>query len=68
MDIETQFRMSEWAAEGRPGVPFFHVPGVDPALGDGACVSCGTEPREVGLRCGRCIDAVLLVLAESKGA
>lgn len=55
-------QLAAWTAEGRLGVPTFAIVDVDPA--PGTCISCG-EARATEFRCGRCIDAALLVLSET---
>jgi TubC N-terminal docking domain len=49
-----------WRAEGRPGVPFFALPGIASPPG---CLSCG-QPTDRPYRCETCIAAVHLVLEE----
>jgi hypothetical protein len=62
MDRADVFRrqLAAWATEGRPGVPFLHVPGTEPRAG--ACVSCGEPRAPERLRCEPCLHAVTLAL------
>jgi hypothetical protein len=56
-----QDQLDQWESEGRPGAPFFAVPGISAPPG---CLSCGTPPPpKRAYRCSMCSAAVTMVLA-----
>jgi hypothetical protein len=56
-----QDQLDQWQSEGRPGAPFFALPGVSAPPG---CLSCGTPlPPDRAYRCSVCSDAIAVVLS-----